>query len=279
MNDPSAATNLQTYDAPSVAAHYAALEYLTPCERLLFATYIQPDSAVLDLGVGGGRTTAYLATLASRYVGVDYAPAMIKACQEKFPGLEFVVADAANLSAFPDSSCDAVVFAFNGIDYVLPDESRRACWQHIHRVLRARGVLIFSSHNVRAVLAPPRWNRERLEAAARRFSAGLPPLYYLILSLLTSVRFLLALAQAACATLPRLASRIPSRAFWRGEGVLVDAAHGGLLTHYSIPNRVISELDASGFRPVRVLGDEYPRPSHRYSSDWYYYVFAKRSPR
>ena len=138
---------------------------------MLFETYIPPGSAILDLGVGGGRTTSYLANRASRYVGVDYAAAMVKACQAKFPDLEFVVADAANLSIFPDASFDVVVFAFNGIDYVLPEQSRRSCFEHIRRVLKAKGVLIFSSHNARAVLIRPQWNRERLQRTARRFSA------------------------------------------------------------------------------------------------------------
>ena len=61
MTGRSAATNLQIYDAPEVAAHYATLDYLTPCERVLFETYIPEGSAILDLGVGGGRTTSYLA--------------------------------------------------------------------------------------------------------------------------------------------------------------------------------------------------------------------------
>ncbi len=104
MTERSVDTNFQTYDAAEVAAHYATLDYLTPCERVLFETYIPPGSAILDLGVGGGRTTSYLANRASRYVGVDYAAAMVKVCRGKFPGLEFVVADAANLSIFPDAS-------------------------------------------------------------------------------------------------------------------------------------------------------------------------------
>ena len=86
MTGRSAATNLQTYDAPEVAAHYATLDYLTPCERVLFETYIPAGSAILDLGVGGGRTTSYLANRASRYVGVDYAPAMVKACRGEVSG-------------------------------------------------------------------------------------------------------------------------------------------------------------------------------------------------
>ena len=73
----------------------------------------------------------------------------------------------------------------------------------------------------------------------------------------------------------RVLMRMSSRAFWRGEGSLVDSAHGGLLTHYWIPIRVINELDALHFRPERILGDDYPRPSHPYVTDWYYYVFGK----
>jgi ubiquinone/menaquinone biosynthesis C-methylase UbiE len=275
MTGRSAATNLQTYDAPEVAAHYATLDYLTPCERVLFETYIPKGSAVLDIGVGGGRTTPYLANRASRYVAVDYAPAMVKACEAKFPGLEFRVADAANLSVFPDASFDVVVFAFNGIDYVLPEQSRRSCFGHVHRVLKANGVFIFSSHNVRAVLIRPRWNRKRLQRIARRFSADSKILYWLWSTLLTSARSAFAFAQAAGATLLRVLKRIPSGAFWRGEGSLVDSAHGGLLTHYWIPSRVITELDALHFRPERILGDDYPQPSHPYATDWYYYVFAK----
>jgi SAM-dependent methyltransferase len=275
MSKRRADTNLQTYDVADVAAYYAALNYLTPCERVLFESYIPPGSAILDLGVGGGRTTSYLANWASRYVGVDYAPAMVKACQSKFPGLEFVVGDAANLSVFPDATFDVVVFAFNGVDYVLPEQSRRSCFEHIHRVLKDGGSLIFSSHNARAILVSVRWNRGRLQRAARRVSAESTALYWLLLGLLTSARWALAFGQAVGATLVRAFHRIPTRIFWRGEGNLIDSAHGGLLTHYSIPSRVIAELEALHFRPERILGDDHPQPSHPYSTDWYYYVFAK----
>jgi SAM-dependent methyltransferase len=279
MTDRSAQANLRTYDTPQVAAHYAALEYLTPCERLLFETYIKPGSAILDLGVGGGRTTRYLANRAGRYVGVDYAAAMVGACQAKFPGLEFVVADAADLSAFADSSFDVAIFAFNGIDYVLPEKSRRLCFGHVYRVLKPGGTLIFSTHNSRAVLVPPRWNGDRLRRAARRSSAGSNLLYFLMLAILTSARFVLAFGQSVAASLLRLYKRVPSRVFWRGEGNLVDSVHGGLLTHYSTPGLVAAELNALPFQLERILGNEYPRPSHRYATDWYYYVFAKPSGR
>ena len=45
--------NLGVYRAPEIVAHFAALNNLTACERLLFETHIKPGAALLDLGVGG----------------------------------------------------------------------------------------------------------------------------------------------------------------------------------------------------------------------------------
>lgn len=275
MATPTAETNFQIYDAAGVASHYAALDYLTPCERLLFDSYITPGSAILDLGVGGGRTTAWLARRASKYIGVDIAAAMVEACQARFPELKFVLGDAADLSAFADESFDAVVFAFNGIDYVIPAASRRACLEHIYRVLKPKGVVVFSSHNPGAIVVRQGWNGERLRTAASRFSAGSELLYELLLMGLTAARCTWSFFQSAAATLPRLRRRILSRAFWEGEGCVVDPAHGGLLTHCWIPRRVIEEMTSMGFRVERVLGDDYPRASRIYATDWYYYVFTK----
>ena len=274
MTRPSEQSNLPAYDA--AASHYASLDYLTPCERLLFDSFIAPGSAILDLGVGGGRTTRYLAERASFYVGVDYSAAMVKACRQKFPQLDFRIADAANLSEFREESFDAVIFAFNGIDYVFPSEGRRACLQHIHRVLRRNGCFIFSSHNPRAVLVRPRWNLDRLQKIARRCSPQSAFLHKLVLAAFTSARFGIALVQSAWLSLLRILRRVPSRAFWAGEGDLVDSSHGGLFTHYSVPDRVVAEFSRAGFRVERVLGDDYPLVSHPYSTDWYYYVFTKR---
>ncbi|HMC61313.1 MAG TPA: class I SAM-dependent methyltransferase [Candidatus Solibacter sp.] len=263
------------YNSPGVAAHYAALDYLTPCERLLFETHIRPGSVILDLGVGGGRTTRYLAGLASHYVGVDYAEGMVHACRRKFPNLEFLVKDASDLSTFATASFDAVVFAFNGIDYVIGDDRRENCLRHIHRILKPQGVVIFSSHNPRAVVAPPMWDRERLRRIARRFGGELAVLAGLLFGGLVCARVALAWGQVAVASLSRLCRRIPSPAFWKGEGYLRDSAHGGLLTHYSIPERTIAEMNRARFRVVRVMGDDYPRNSSPCWTGWYYYVFAK----
>ncbi|MGA7907073.1 MAG: class I SAM-dependent methyltransferase [Candidatus Sulfotelmatobacter sp.] len=271
MQDP----NLLIYRAPEVTAYYAALNYLTPCERLLFEAYLRPGMAILDLGVGGGRTTPYLSAIAERYVGADYAVEMIAACRRKFPNLEFETVNAADLALFASSSFDAVVMAFNGIDYVIPDEARYRALREIHRVLKAEGILIFSSHNVRSIFVRPSWNRLRLVSLAKRLVGEDSFLYGPLLWSLTGVRVVVAVFQSAAKSLARVARRATTPAFWLGQGYLTDGAHGGLKTHYSTPARVEQELTGFGFRLLRVLGDDHPRVSRTYFTDWYYYVSSR----
>jgi len=73
----------------------------------------------------------------------------------------------------------------------------------------------------------------------------------------------------------RMARRLPTRVFWQGEGELLDSAHGGLFTHFSVPRRVVSELGAASLRFERALGNAYPQSNHPLTTDWYYYVFVK----
>jgi ubiquinone/menaquinone biosynthesis C-methylase UbiE len=272
---PKGDPNLHVYNLPRVAAHYAALEYLS-AEKLFFERYIQPGESILDLGVGGGRTTPYLSARASRYVGVDYAREMIALCQRKFPGVSFVVADAAMLSAFADARVGAAVMAFSGVDYVLPESSRRAAVAEIHRVLKPSGVFIFSSHNPHAIWHRPAWNPRRLEQMARGLAGYRGWLFRMTRSLLTVMRVALAFAEAFLKSCQRALRRLPARAFWRREAYMVDSVHGGLLTHYAAPGEVHRELRAADFELLQIAGNDYAEKSREFTTDWYYYVFSKK---
>ena len=104
------------------------------------------DAEVLDIGVGGGRTTAHLLRLGVRYTGIDYSPQMVARCQARYPALTFELCDARDLSRFAAGRFDLVVFSFNGIDYVSHAE-RLAVLDEIRRVLSNGGIFVFSSHN------------------------------------------------------------------------------------------------------------------------------------
>jgi ubiquinone/menaquinone biosynthesis C-methylase UbiE len=269
------AVNLRAYRNPEVVSHYASLDYLTACERLLFDTYLTPGMAILDLGVGGGRTTPYLSQKAGHYVGADYSDEMIRLCRDKFPQLEFLVADASDLSPFPDRSFDAIIFAFNGLDYVLPAEKRLQCLRECKRVLKVDGLLIFSCHNPRSILLRPSWDPQILRAFAGRLFPRPGAGFTVALGALTLAKSAHAFLRSVAGSLVRIFRRVPTVAFWYGEGCLVDSAHGGLTTHCCAPRHAVAEVSSLGLRLETLLGDDHPKRSHKFVTDWYYYVFRK----
>jgi SAM-dependent methyltransferase len=225
---------------------------LTACERQVFETHLDAGMDILELGVGTGRVTPHLAATARRFTGLDYADHMVERCREKFPNLDIRVGDAEDLSAFPDASFDAVVFAFNGLDTTTPAARRVQTLMGITRVLREGGRFIFSVHNIRAVieLRPFRGARFRRKV---RHVVGTP--YW---------------------SLRRAIRMFPTRAFLTGDGYVRDLVHGGLLMRMATPGKVKAELAAVGLEVVAVEGGDMPRRPLRLVTPWYYYVALKR---
>jgi ubiquinone/menaquinone biosynthesis C-methylase UbiE len=267
--------NLDIYSTAEVVSHYAGLDYLTAGERLLFETYLRPGMSILDLGVGGGRTTSYLSAIASRYVGIDFSEEMIRVCRNKFPHVRFAVADASDLSQFADASFDAVVFSFNGVDELVPNEKRENCLRECHRVLKTGGVFIFSSHNPRCLFIDWQWDPERLRKLAQRVAKREGMLFDLTLAALTCGRIILSITRSLAKAIPRARRRFPTAAFWRGQGYIQGTTHGGLLIHYAVPAKVIAELNRFHFRLLQVLPENHPRRGSDYSTRWYYYACSK----
>ena len=267
--------NLHLVQDPAIVREYARLDYLTPCERLLIETYVAPGAAVLDLGVGGGRTTPHLLVRAGRYVGVDYSPEMIRLCREKFPGVEFREADASNMPLLQDQSFDVIFFSFNGIDWLWPSEKRHSCIRECRRLLRPGGIFIFSSHNPRSILAWRGWDPGRVCSFSRRITGGSKILFPLAVAAATAAKATLSFFRSVSETISRTGHRLPSKAFRQGEGYMIDPAHPSLLNHYWTPERAISELSSLGFQNLGVWCDEFPKPRSIYRADWYYYAFVK----
>lgn len=109
---------------------------------------------MLDIGIGGGRTTHHFADLVKEYIGSDFVPEMVTACKEKFSAnknITFKIADVRDLSQFKTSYFDLVLFSFNGLDCLTKKEERQQAIQEIKQVLAPNGLFIFSSHNINAV--------------------------------------------------------------------------------------------------------------------------------
>lgn len=138
------------YTAQVVSEKYTqnATEGLTSKERKAISQYFSGDEAkVLDLGCGTGRTTVVLDEMGFDVVGVDLLKSQLSTARNLFPDIELSVGDAMSLP-FSAESFDYVLFSFNGIDEIYPEEKRYETLLEIWRVLKSGGIFLFSSHNL-----------------------------------------------------------------------------------------------------------------------------------
>ncbi len=143
------AINRRAWKSRDAQSQFATLAGWTdPGERRATARVAEEarGKPILDIGVGGGRTTAILREISTDYVGIDYTPEMVELCRSNHPWARIEHGDARDLSAFPDGSKFLVVFSFNGIDAV-DYEDRMKILREVHRVLQPGGLFIVSAHN------------------------------------------------------------------------------------------------------------------------------------
>ncbi|MDH4981174.1 class I SAM-dependent methyltransferase [Hyphomicrobium sp. D-2] len=109
------------------------------------------DARVLDIGVGGGRTSLHLMGECRTYIGLDYSAPMIEACRARFPFCKeaFSVGDARDLRHLGVAQFDLVLFAFAGLDSV-GHEDRQKILSEVHAVLDDEGLFFFSTHSLHA---------------------------------------------------------------------------------------------------------------------------------
>ncbi|MBI2677656.1 MAG: class I SAM-dependent methyltransferase [Candidatus Koribacter versatilis] len=256
------------YSDPSTVEFYSSYDTLTPAEQHLFATYVPPRSRVLDLGVGGGRTTKVLAESAAIYVGVDLEPRMVEACRSQFPHLDFHALDASDLSQFRDGSFDAVVFSFNGLDCLPTEALRQRCIAECARVLREGGVFIVSTHNPRCLFTTLDRSivRRKSKALASRLRAQW---------MAAGINVVAVPAAWAVVNLRRWRHRLLRRGFWRGVGFLPDPLQPEQTLYAATPQIAEKEFAAAGFRTLCRIGGSYPRKPTTLGTDWFYFALQK----
>ncbi|MEW6320199.1 MAG: methyltransferase domain-containing protein [Acidobacteriota bacterium] len=146
-------TNLANYDSSWSEAQYGErMTGLFPAEAALIAEFFPPPPArVLDLGCGGGRTTAELHDRGYQLVGIDLSERLLAVARARHPALDVRRMDATDLS-FESGAFDAAIFSYNGIDCLFPVAARERCLGEVYRVLRPGGIFLVSSHNAPGAL-------------------------------------------------------------------------------------------------------------------------------
>ena len=253
--------NKRVYESEALAVRYAQQQPLQPPEETILEIVRRElaPKRMLDVGVGGGRTTQRFAPVVEEYVGIDYSPAMIAVCESRFrelPGVhKFVEADVRSMPMFEDERFDFVLFSYNGLDYVAGQTRKQALWE-IGRVLRRGGYFALSSHNLRSLERRLvfSWSGGLKAAAAR-------------------LRWKLQFRQHNSG-LPGLASvdRIEVN-----DGAL----DFRLRTYYQRAKSQVEELQDAGFRQIKVfrLSDggliESEQELRENSEDWLYYLCVR----
>jgi len=157
--------NYEAYTDSRIVGYYKQLSLLQPAETTILELLRSqlPDLKMLDIGIGGGRTTQHFAPLVKAYVAIDYSAEMIAACDRRFgsslvTSISLQVGDARNMSEFVDNYFDFILFSFNGIDYA-SHRDRLQILEEIHRVGKTGSYFCFSSHNLQAFIAEFAWNK------------------------------------------------------------------------------------------------------------------------
>ncbi len=144
--------NKTTYKSQEIVEYYLKKEGLFGSEQVLLDKIKDKlgNMKMLDIGVGGGRTTAYFAKLCKEYVGIDYSTEMINSCKKRFPEFTFYTCNARDMGLFEDDSFDFVLFSLNGLDYITHKDRLRAL-NEIKRVAKENALFVFSAHNLQCV--------------------------------------------------------------------------------------------------------------------------------
>ncbi|NUP14272.1 MAG: class I SAM-dependent methyltransferase, partial [Polyangiaceae bacterium] len=233
--------NGRAWEARGLSQAFAGSSGLLPAEVGVLANLWPRLSGgrIVDVGVGGGRTVPYFSAPARRYIALDLSHAMIEVCRAKHPGTDVRVDDARELATITDSTVDVVLFSFNGIDYVPPEE-RSLVYRAARRVLRPGGAFAFSSHNLRS------------------FAGVESPIAPIVLTA-NPIRMVARFGRAVGQTIRsyRNSRRLrPLERRGQDWALLNDGAYAStLLTMYVDPAWQVAELERAGFAGIRIIGE------------------------
>jgi ubiquinone/menaquinone biosynthesis C-methylase UbiE len=253
----------RAYDAPGGPESYAKNTRLFQAEEFILAHLYDEikDKAILDIGVGSGRTLPYFRALSKDYTGIDYSENMLKYCKAKYSDTRLLLCDARNMDSFKDRAFDVVFSCWN----VLDDgnhEDRNRILKEVHRVLRRNGLFIFSSHNLDF--------KRRSAYRFRGLVAAATPLELMRQNALRIKRYFTGIRN-------HLRVR-RNEVHEEGFSIINDPSHSfSLLTYYIKKEHQVKQLEALGFSKIEMVDgrgslitvDEVCRDG------WIYYICRK----
>lgn len=247
--------NKTTYSRPDVIKYYSNTESLLKAEDVLLKKLAPTikDSRILDIGIGGGRTTNYLLKISEDYTGVDYVQQFAEETQEKYPEANILCRDATNMAEFESETYDFVLFSYNGIDSI-SHAQRLLVLKEANRVLKKGGVFMFSSHNRDYKYFNKLPWRRRIEFSKNFFKFYFYCLYHL----------------------PKHYKMKRHEIFTEEFAFLNDGDHRySLLLYYISIDKQRKQLDRTGFSSVEAYDLDGKLTENDHMSHWIYYLATK----
>lgn len=249
--------NRKAYTSKPVLSWYQELDVIQEPERAILEK-ISPlikDKRLLDISIGGGRTTKFLLPISRDYVGIDYAPDLVETAKSRYPEAIILCRDARDLTNFDDATFDFALSSNNGLDYMV-HEDRIRVMKEICRVLRAGGLFMFSTHNRDYQHFDRLPWQQGLSFELNHLKNCVHALYYF----------------------PKHLSMKRHAVHSDEYAVINDNAHGySLLTYYISINKQIEQLKQVGFVDTEAYDFEGKVQESDTTSPWIYYLARKSS--
>lgn len=249
--------NLETYNSKGVVKWYTGLKGIVPAEAAVLEQHkaLIAGASLLDIGIGGGRTTAYLIDKCKDYTGIDYSQGFVNVLKKQYPQVKILAMDARDLSAYSIASFDFVNFSFNGMDYA-DLAGREKILAEINRVLKPGGIFFFSTHNKNHTSFNEwPWLNKKIS---------------LTIKLKTFVKLI-----------PFLTRKIKNRGletFTSDYAIINDSAHNyGLMTFYTTPQFLSRQLAQANFKDAVFYNDHGQPAAGKDLDDWIYATAKKNA--
>lgn len=244
--------NKKIYESAHVLKHYDTIDFIIKPEQTLLRKLLPliKDKKILDIGVGGGRTTKFLLEISRDYTGIDYSPGFVELVKEKYKNADVRCCDARDLKIFRDNSFDFILFSLNGIDYITHEDRIKAL-KEIYRVLKPDGFFMFSTHN-----RDYRYFNKLPWQEKARFKPGY------LKSCLYSLYYL-----------PKHLNMKKHHRCMPQYAIINDNAHGySMLTYYINISEQVKQLEDVGFGSIEAYDMEGNIVNRDNSSVWIYYL-------
>lgn len=156
IRNPKLAHIGDEWNGENAGAARTVEEYVQLIESRYVAPYVTADDHVLEIGVGGGKTSALLRKHCAELICADISAEMLRATHERLghAGVRYVKLDGIRLSGVESRSAD-VCFSFDTMVHMEPRDIFNYLTQ-IPALMRGRRLCIFHHTNT---LSERGWKR------------------------------------------------------------------------------------------------------------------------